>query len=813
MEHSTKPSSAASREQDQYLLEALLAHLPHSIYFKDRESRFVRTSHALAAKFGLKGAAQAVGKSDSDFFSEEHARQAFIDEQKLIRGEIDVLNAEEAETWPDGSKTWVTTTKLPLRNNNGETIGTFGVSLDITPQKRAEEALMLAKQAAEAANRAKSDFLANMSHEIRTPLNAVIGMTELVLDTELSPMQRDYLTMVQNSGESLLSLINDILDFSKIEAGKLELDLAPFDLHECLGDTLKSLSLRAARKGLELVCRIAPKVPRFVVGDATRLRQVAMNLVGNALKFTERGEVVLEAWIASPIGETESTSSNSTAANAGSQSPFTLNCIVRDTGIGIPTEKLGTIFEAFEQADTSVTRKYGGTGLGLAITSRLVEMMGGTIRVESHLGQGSSFQFTTKLEPAPEGVLRQQAASASRILGARALVVDDNETNRLLLDEILHNWGMEPTLAESAAEAIALLRAAQHRRHPFALVLSDVNMPEADGFSLLQEIRRDADVSAVPVVMLTSGDRPGDIARCKELGAAGYLVKPVKQSELFDAIVAALGVTTVDDAPTKPTGPEGPTVPPLQILLAEDSIPNQKLAIGLLSKWGHTVTVANNGREAVEMSAASQFDLVLMDVQMPELDGLQATERIRDREKATKRRLPIIAMTAHAMSGDREQCLAAGMDSYLTKPIRVKELQGALQKFFGSSHSASPALGDKGSNGAGRINWQAAAETVQDDPELLQIIVDAVLEEIPQMLSQLKAALATEDAAIVRRSAHTIKGNLRTFEAEAAHKLAEQIEEAGRHQSIAAATTLLPSLEEELTAVLAELQQHQISRL
>ncbi|MBI3866763.1 MAG: PAS domain-containing protein, partial [Planctomycetia bacterium] len=398
-------------DHEQHLLRALLEHLPHSIYFKDADSRFLLMSRALAAKFGLRDSSEAVGKTDFDFFSEEHARQAFVDEQELLSGAKPVIEKHEVETWPDGSKTWVATTKLPLRDDQGRTIGTFGISQDITAQKRAEEALHLAKKAAEDANRAKGDFLANVSHEIRTPMNAIIGMTELVLDTDISPVQRDYLTMVQQSGETLLELINDILDFSKIEAGKLELDSAPFDLHECLGDTMKSLSLRAARKGIELVCRIAPEVPQAVIGDAGRLRQVVINLVGNALKFTEAGEVVLSA-----------------SVESRSDGEFVMRVAVSDTGIGIPHDKLSTIFAAFEQADSSVTRKYGGTGLGLAISSRLIELMGGKIAVESDLGKGSRFHFAAKLRVDPDSSAAGRNRSAAHVIGARVLVVDDNAT-------------------------------------------------------------------------------------------------------------------------------------------------------------------------------------------------------------------------------------------------------------------------------------------------------------------------------------------------------------------------------------------------
>ena len=743
-------------ENEQYLLEALLAHLPHSIYFKDARSRFLRLSRALASKFGLGDPARVIGKTDFDFFSEEHARQAFVDEQELLRGGKSVLEKEEVETWPDGSRTFVATTKLPLIDKRGATIGTFGISTDITVQKRAEKALLTAKRAAEDANRAKGDFLANMSHEIRTPMNAIIGMTELVLDTDLSPIQREYLTMVQQSGDALLALINDILDFSKIEAGKLDLDHAPFDLHECLGDTMKSLSVRAARKGLELVCQIDRHVPEAVAGDATRLRQIIVNLVGNALKFTEHGEVVLAA-----------------AVESEKDQSILLHCRVRDTGIGIPPEKRATIFAAFEQADTSITRKYGGTGLGLAISSRLVDLMGGKIWVESEPGQGSTFHFTARFEIVPLPPTSSRRGQAAQVVGTRALIVDDNATNRRLLDEMLKNWSMEPVAASSASEALDYLRYAVRQGRPFQLVLTDINMPEADGFSLVQEMRADRELAATLVIVLTSGDRPGDMARGKELAIGGYLVKPVKQSELFDSIVAVLGVTSIESEKQAATAAGTNVVPRLRILLAEDSLPNQKLAVGLLTKWGHTITVAGNGREAVAAWETQPFDLILMDVQMPELDGLQATALIRERERETGRHIPIIAMTAHAMKGDREQCLAAGMDGYVPKPIRVKELSAALAALFNGTPGEGAA--GRATNGTGPVDWPAALETVQGDRALLRVVIDAVLGECPAVLGELENAVGAKDAAVVRSSAHRIKGALRTFEASRATDLASRI--------------------------------------
>ncbi|MFO7904051.1 MAG: response regulator [Pirellulaceae bacterium] len=660
-----RKKAEAALEHERYLLHALMDNLPHNIYFKDKESRFIRINKALARNFGLNDASEAIGKTDADFFVGEHVRQAMDDEQQIVRSGQPLVDKEEKETWPDGHVTWVSTTKLPLYDEHGRIAGTFGISRDITEQKRAAEELQQAKEAAETASRAKSDFLANMSHEIRTPMNAIIGMTELVLDTELSPPQRNYLKMVQESGDALLALINDMLDFSKIEAGKLELEYREFDVRETLGDTVKSLALRAHAKNLELACEIAREVPDRLMGDAGRLRQIVVNLVGNAIKFTERGEVVLNVELRSRTDE-----------------EVVLQFAVSDTGIGIPEEKLTAIFDAFEQVDTSVTRRHGGTGLGLSISSKLVQLMGGEIWAESQLDQGTTFNFTARFGPAPPAP-KAAPPTPTRIRGTPALIVDDNATNRHILENMLRNWGMETATASSGQEAIRMLREARSSGTPVRLILTDVNMPEMDGFTLAEQIKADDQLNHTIIMMLTSGDRQGDISRCEELGVSAYLMKPVKQSELFDAIAAAFGGTEEEES-SKEVAAEPPTPSrPLRILLVEDSLVNQKLAVGLLEKHGHGVVVVNDGREAIDAWESEPFDLVLMDVQMPEMDGFEATAAIRSREKQTNTHTPIIAMTAHAMKGDRERCLDAGMDSYVAKPIRAKELLETIESLLG----------------------------------------------------------------------------------------------------------------------------------
>jgi len=662
-----------SLKRDLQLHRSLIDALPDYLYAKDLDCRFLIANKSVAHAMNSTPT-EMVGRRDSDFYPPGLAKSFLADEQLVLRSGEPLINRSEQATDSQGNDIIVLTTKVPLRDERGKLLGLVGVGKDITARVRAEEQTQLAREAAEAANRAKSDFLANMSHEIRTPMNGVIGMAELLLDTELDADQRDFAETICDSGSSLLTVINDILDFSKVESGKLELERVDLNIRDTVEDVARLLSIQAHAKGLEVTVQIDPKLPDWVKGDAGRIRQILLNLAGNAVKFTSLGEVSLEI-------EVIETSELGTR----------LRCEVRDTGIGIPSDRLNSLFTPFMQVDTSTTRRFGGSGLGLSIVRKLVELMDGDTGVESTEGKGSTFWFTAYLPAATKRQAPLYSVCAS-IRGRRVLVVDDNATNQKVLLGQLALCEVEPACASSAVEAIHLMQLARASGRPFEAALLDYMMPDCDGAELGRIINMDEQLKQTRLIMLTSAGQRGEGQMFADIGFAGYLLKPVALRDLIDCLMRVLANDAQTwhmlDQPivTQHALRANRSQTANRILLAEDNIVNQKVIVRLLEKLGYEVRVAADGQTALAEWQTGKFDLIFMDCQMPIMDGYEATRAIRRLENENIH-TPIVALTAHAMKGDDDKCRAAGMDDYLTKPIDRVALEACLDRFLLSSPS------------------------------------------------------------------------------------------------------------------------------
>jgi PAS domain S-box-containing protein len=796
------------------LINSLLDSIPDIIFFKDINGVYLGCN-PLFAEFVGKSKDEIVGKTDYDFFDKEIA-DFFRDNDKCMLELGKTRHNEEWFTYPDGRKILVHTAKSPYLGQDGTLIGLLGISRDITERKLAEENLLIANAQADAANHAKSEFLANMSHEIRTPMNGIIGMTGLLLDTNLDDEQRYYAGIVRSSGESLLALINDILDFSKIEAKKLDFETLDFDVLNLLDDFCVTLAVRAHVKGLELLCAADLNIPSLLQGDPGRLRQILTNLAGNAIKFTHHGEIAVRVKLIE-----------------NNQDDVLLRFAVQDTGIGITQENLGLIFSDFTQADASTTRQYGGTGLGLAISKQLSELMGGEVGVESEVGKGSEFWFTARLKKQPNGG-QVETLPPPDLSNIRALIVDDNATNREILLTQLTSWGMLPDVAPDGPAALEALHKAHDEGTPFRIAVIDMQMPGMNGETLGLAVKSDAHLSDTHLVMMTSMGIKTDFRRLKEIGFGAYLNKPARRKELKTALSRVLAKGSA--AQSQSVEPHDSTHDVIglfagskaRILLAEDNIVNQQVALGILNKLGLRADVVANGAEVIKSMEILPYDLILMDVQMPVMNGLEATRLIReieekgvvlsaDRHKSqsAKSSIPIIAMTAHAIQGHREQFLEAGMNDYISKPVSPQELADLLEKWL-------PKNKDEGECIQNRQNTKKSVEPNTTDPpvwdkhkmmerllndeDLAKTIQDGFLADIPKQIQALKAFLESGDVSGVELQAHTIKGASAYVGGERLRAVSFEMENAAKAQDLTAASSFMNELERQFDRLKEEMQ-------
>lgn len=697
----------------------------------------------------------------------------------------------------NGTTLWVEVKLIPVQDESGELSRWIALFTDISKRRQTEEALESAKQSAEASSRSKSEFLANMSHEIRTPLNAILGMTELALATDLTREQRDYLKTVKTSADTLLDLLNDVLDISKIEAGKMEIEEVDFNLAEVVRETLKALAVRAHEKGLELAVHMPMDIPHGLRGDPTRIRQVLFNLVGNAIKFTEQGEVIVDV-----------------EQQWQTDEEIGLQFAVTDTGIGIPKDRLKKIFESFTQVDASMARRFGGSGLGLTITAELVRLMDGKLWVKSNLGKGSTFYFTLTFQLGNKGTPPVTKLEQTELDGMRALVVDDNATNRQILDEMMSHWGMAMTLCDGASSALRELERAAREQQPFDLIVLDAMMPVVDGFQLAELIRLRPELQPGTVMMLSSADRPNSTAKCRELGIASYLVKPISASALLEAILSTLDRDRVSTRHRRHSGIEdensillqSESEKSLRVLLVDDHEPNRRLVESILKRRGHQIQSEEDGDAAIRACREQSYDVVLMDVQMPGRNGFSATRAIREHEKLTGGHVPIIALTAHALKGDREKCLDAGMDAYLPKPIHANELIGLVEQ-TAEMHSSRDSVIDTPADASGTSDALAAEFSIEaalyrmgGEQDLLQEHIGYVLTDVPLLIATIKDAAARSDAKQVEIAAHRLKSLVSSYDHREAIELCQSIESCASEGTVKIAGERMKRLEELMRA-------------
>lgn len=800
-------------EQERYLLHALLGNVPDSIYFKDTESRFVRISRGMAQKFSLPNPEIAVGRTDADIFTEEHARKAREDELQIMATGEPMISRVEKETWPDKPDTWCSTTKLPLYDSQGKIVGTFGISRDISNLKQAEQQLREARDIADRANAAKSQFLANMSHEIRTPMNGILGMTELLRHTHLDEDQSSFLEMIEQSAQSLLRIINDILDFSKVEAGKLELEPQPFDLRRCVAQAAKSLAARAAAKSLELVLEMDPSIPSRIIGDPDRLRQVLVNLVGNAIKFTQEGQIKIVVTI---------------LERPWHSNRFQFQFSVSDTGIGIEESKQESIFEAFAQADLSTTRQFGGTGLGLSISTQLVNLMGGKLWLESQAGVGSTFHFTALFEEFVQDEFPdEEEYDLTQFHDVPILLFDANESSRQTVAKSLELSGARVQATGDVQQAKQLYQNACQSAAARCAVILDESMVDA-GFDLFHQAPSARLQSEPAVVIVTSMVHPQRFETTQQVYHSMIVQKPALSTEIISAVRRVL-------SRSKKGGPAqgAPAVvgsgTALRLLLAEDGAVNQAVFCGLLERQGHTITCVEDGQAAVECWRNNDFDAIFMDVQMPRLDGLGATRIIREEEQGTGRRIPIIALTAAAMESDRQRCREAGMDDYLSKPVNFDAFQKIIRSLESAkrnelhhtepssspqdlqpppttlvdlrdSHTESAQAADTDTLNANRggappsptsasaatldaplsIDFDAPIRKLQYNHQQRLALIHAFRRETCERLDELRYAFANDDNRLLIRASHSLKSAAALFNATPVVGLSERVEEASR---------------------------------